>query len=102
MANYSQLRIIIGFCVILAVILDQPFTAEAVVRNACQTAPNNNVWLSSTTTLGIFFYPDTQRCRYMGCSNRKLFLTLEDCEKICNNPRHIKRRNHSKANETSH
>jgi len=70
--------------------------------DACQTAPNKSVWLCSPSTLGIFFDPETQRCRYMGCSNRKLFLTLEDCEKICNNPRHIKRRNQAKANETSH
>ncbi|EDW87577.1 boophilin-G2 [Drosophila yakuba] len=101
MANHSQLRITIGFCVILAIILDQQFTAEALVRDACQMEPSTN-GVCGPTTVGIFYDPETQRCQYRGCGNRKLFRTLEDCEKICNNPRHVKRRNQAKANETSH
>lgn len=42
MANFSQLRITIGFCVILAVILEQPFTAEAVVRKYSKISQNQS------------------------------------------------------------
>ncbi|XP_017007100.2 boophilin-H2 [Drosophila takahashii] len=101
MACHSQLRLTIWLCVTLAIILDQQFTAEARVRDACQVVPSTN-GVCGPTTVGIYYDPETQRCQYKGCSNRRLFDTLENCDKICNNPRHVKRRNQAKANETSH
>ncbi|XP_017047550.1 uncharacterized protein LOC108092471 [Drosophila ficusphila] len=101
MNPHSQLRITVWLCVILAMILDQQMPAEARVRDLCQVQPTTN-GLCVPTTVGIYYDPETQRCQYKGCSNKRLFGSLEDCDKICNNMRHIKRRNQAKANETSH
>ncbi|XP_016925138.1 boophilin-H2 [Drosophila suzukii] len=101
MASHSQLRITVWLCVVLTIILDQQFTAEARVRDLCQMVPSTN-GVCGPTTVGIYYDPELQRCQYKGCSNRRLFGSLEDCDKICNNPRHVKRRNQAKANETSH
>ncbi|XP_017110568.1 uncharacterized protein LOC108134681 [Drosophila elegans] len=101
MAHHSPLRITVWLCVILAMILDQQSPAEARVRDLCQVVPSTN-GVCMPTTVGIYYDPETQRCQYKGCSNKRLFSSLEDCDKICNNPRHVKRRNQAKANETSH
>ncbi|XP_004531347.1 uncharacterized protein LOC101451709 [Ceratitis capitata] len=65
-------------------------------RDICLVQPSIN-GLCVSSTLGIVYDSETQRCKYMGCSTeKKLFATLEDCEKICNNSRH--RRLRSKYN----
>ncbi|XP_054742652.1 uncharacterized protein LOC129247524 [Anastrepha obliqua] len=57
-------------------------------RDICLVQPSIN-GLCVSSTLGIVYDVETQRCKYMGCSSdKKLFATLEDCEKICNNSRH--------------
>ncbi|XP_013110793.1 uncharacterized protein LOC106089499 [Stomoxys calcitrans] len=49
--------------------------------------------LCVSSTLGIYYDAETQHCRYMGCSpDKKLFSSLEDCEKICNSKRRRNRR----------
>ncbi|XP_060646888.1 uncharacterized protein LOC132784966 [Drosophila nasuta] len=75
----------------------------AKTRDLCQVKPSTSS-LCVPSTLGIYYDIETQHCKYMGCSNKRLFNTLEDCEKICNNPRHVKRRtniNNNKANQTT-
>ncbi|XP_061398213.1 thrombin inhibitor hemalin-like [Musca vetustissima] len=50
--------------------------------------------LCLTSTLGIYYDAETQHCRYVGCSpDKKLFASLDDCEKICNSKRRRNRRN---------
>ncbi|XP_036328517.1 uncharacterized protein LOC118740888 [Rhagoletis pomonella] len=57
-------------------------------RDICLVQPSIN-GLCVSSTLGIVYDVETQHCKYMGCStDKKLFATLEDCEKICNNSRH--------------
>ncbi|XP_022229811.2 uncharacterized protein LOC111079099 [Drosophila obscura] len=93
----SQLRITVWLCVILTMIQNQPIDAR--VRDLCTVPPSTN-GLCVPSTLGIYFDVETEHCRYMGCGKR-LFGSLEDCEKICNNARHVKRRNRSGGNETT-
>ncbi|KAH8412410.1 hypothetical protein KR009_001819, partial [Drosophila setifemur] len=97
---WCQLKITVWLCVILTIIQDRQLPVEAVVRDLCQVVPSAE-GLCLPSTLGIHYDPETQRCRYVGCSTKKLFSTIEDCDKICNNPRHWKRRNRAKANETT-
>ncbi|XP_017075054.2 uncharacterized protein LOC108110488 [Drosophila eugracilis] len=91
--------ITIWVCVILLIIPDQKFMAEASVRDLCP-GPPSTTGVCMPTTMGIHYDPEAQRCKYKGCSNKRLFASLEDCDKICNNPRHVKRRNQARANET--
>lgn len=74
----------------------------AKTRDLCQVKPSTSS-LCVPTTVGIYYDVETQHCHFMGCSNRRLFATLEDCEKICNNARHVKRRTNlaNKANQTT-
>ncbi|XP_005182689.1 uncharacterized protein LOC101893980 [Musca domestica] len=56
--------------------------------------------LCLTSTLGIYYDAETQHCRYVGCSpDKKLFTSLEDCEKICNSKRRRNRRNRQSRNQ---
>ncbi|KAH8377762.1 hypothetical protein KR093_007054 [Drosophila rubida] len=86
---------------LLLLCLEQHMIA-AKTRDLCQVKPSTSS-LCVPSTLGIYYDMETQHCKYMGCSSRRLFNTLEDCEKICNNARHVKRRSHmnSKANQTT-
>ncbi|KAL7742070.1 hypothetical protein ACLKA6_018317 [Drosophila palustris] len=74
----------------------------AKTRDLCQVQPSTSS-LCVPTTVGIYYDAETQHCHFMGCSNKRLFGSLEDCEKICNNKRHVNRRNNlsNKANQTT-
>ncbi|XP_034474373.1 uncharacterized protein LOC117781680 [Drosophila innubila] len=74
----------------------------ARTRDLCQVQPSTSS-LCVPTTVGIYFDAETQHCHFKGCSTKRLFGSLEDCEKICNNKRHISRRNNvpNKANQTT-
>ncbi|EDV31225.1 uncharacterized protein Dana_GF14651 [Drosophila ananassae] len=100
MQQQHQFKVSIWLCVILAMILEQQMPVEARVRDLCQVVPSTS-GLCVPSTLGIYYDPETQHCRFMGCSNKRLFTSLEDCDKICNNARHVKRRNRAKTNETT-
>lgn len=81
----------ITFIVIFATINKIVFLAGAVV-DICDRKPTIN-GLCVSSTLGIYYDAETQHCRYMGCSpDKKLFASLEDCEKICNSKRRRNRR----------
>ncbi|XP_017857329.1 PREDICTED: uncharacterized protein LOC108610018 [Drosophila arizonae] len=86
---------------LLAVCLEWQL-AVARTRDLCQVKPTTS-GLCVPTTVGIYYDVETQRCHFMGCSNKRLFGSLEDCEKICNNARHVKLRNNSanKSNQTT-
>ncbi|XP_023173267.1 uncharacterized protein LOC111601070 [Drosophila hydei] len=87
--------------VLLALCLEWQM-AVARTRDLCQVKPSTSS-LCVPTTLGIYYDVETQHCHFMGCSNKRLFGSLEDCERICNNARHVKRRNNSsnKSNQTT-
>lgn len=58
----------------------------------CQQQPSIN-GLCVSSTLGIYYDTETQRCKYMGCSpDKRLFESLEECHRICNGEKHRKRR----------
>ncbi|KAH8369032.1 hypothetical protein KR200_004515, partial [Drosophila serrata] len=102
MPAQCQLRITVLLCVILAMIQEKQVPVEATVRDLCQSVPSTSNGICMPSTVNIYYDPETQKCRYIGCSNKRHFQSLEDCEKICNNARHVKRRNRTKANETTH
>ncbi|EDW28960.1 GL19456 [Drosophila persimilis] len=94
----SQLRITVWLCVILTMIQDQAIEARS--RDLCTVQPSTN-GLCVPSTLGIYFDVETQHCRFLGCGNKRLFASLEDCEKICNSIKHVKWRSRSGGNETT-
>ncbi|XP_030384439.1 uncharacterized protein LOC115631740 [Scaptodrosophila lebanonensis] len=102
MKSHNCLQPLLCLLLLLVMCLERQVVA-ARVRDLCQVKPSTSS-LCVPTTLGIYYDPETQHCRYMGCSSKKLFATLEDCEKICNNKRHIRIRMNtqsSRPNETT-
>ncbi|XP_030557321.1 uncharacterized protein LOC115760212 [Drosophila novamexicana] len=101
-AQIRSRQISLCLLLLLALCLDWQMVL-ARTRDLCQVKPSTSS-LCVPTTLGIYYDEETQHCHYMGCSNKRLFGSLEDCEKICNNARHVKRRNNvasSKTNQTT-
>ncbi|XP_075151246.1 kappaPI-actitoxin-Ael3a [Haematobia irritans] len=80
----------ICFILFVSIVWTQARSRPAV--DICDRKPTIN-GLCVTSTLGIYYDAETQRCRYMGCSpDKKLFSSLEDCDKICNSKRRRNRR----------
>ncbi|EDV99168.1 uncharacterized protein LOC6566990 [Drosophila grimshawi] len=94
-------RIQIWICLLVALCLEWQLVV-ARARDLCQVKPSTSS-LCVPTTVGIYYNVETQHCHYMGCSNKRLFGSLEDCEKICNNRRHTKIRTNltNKINQTT-
>jgi len=67
----------------------------------CQRQPSIN-GLCVTSTLGIYYDAETEHCKFVGCSpDKKLFASLEECEKICNGNRPRRRRIQSSKTDST-
>ncbi|EDW76462.2 uncharacterized protein Dwil_GK15465 [Drosophila willistoni] len=103
MSSFSRNAISLMLCLILAIGSLRLQLVEARVRDLCQVKPSTS-GLCVPSTLGIYYDEETQHCHFVGCNNKRLFSSLDDCEKICNNSRHIKLRSRSqrqRVNETT-
>lgn len=68
-----------------------------VVVSVCDRQPTIN-GLCGSSTLGIYYDAETKRCKYLGCSpDKKIFSSLEDCERRCNKKRRHRRVRYSKV-----
>ncbi|KAI8121794.1 hypothetical protein FF38_09651 [Lucilia cuprina] len=79
-------RVIIVCCILLNLIytIQGAGNRTRAVVDICDRQPTIN-GLCGSSTLGIYYDAETQRCKYLGCSpDKKIFSSLEDCEKICN------------------
>ncbi|ALC38863.1 CG31778 [Drosophila busckii] len=93
----------LSMCLLLVLGLERQLIVARTTRDRCQATPSHS-GLCTPSTMGIYFDEETQRCHFVGCSSKRLFNSLEDCDKICNNARHTKIRNrsqNSKTNETT-
>ncbi|TMW54794.1 hypothetical protein DOY81_000027, partial [Sarcophaga bullata] len=86
MNSLNGKHFVLLFCILLHFVFPTQGAGNRTrtVVDICERQPTIN-GLCGSSTLGIYYDAETERCKYLGCSpDKKIFQSLEDCEKICN------------------